>query len=109
MVSDAKGVPLAYVHCRDDLQSVRFAHNHLTSDEARRIASGIAQLPEFMMQRKDFHQRGNGQSVAQRAATMSRLKDRLRHEIVAGRKQLLTIFISETLNIFHTASHPTLS
>jgi hypothetical protein len=61
VVSDAKGVSLAYVHCRDDLEGVRFAHNHLTSDEARRIANGIARLPEFMMQRKDFHQRGNGQ------------------------------------------------
>jgi hypothetical protein len=54
-------VPLAYVHCRDDLEGVRFAHNHLTSDEAHRIANGIARLPEFMMQRKDFHQRGSGQ------------------------------------------------
>jgi hypothetical protein len=61
VVRDAKGVPLAYVPCRDDLQSIGFAHNHLTSDEARRIANGIARLPEFMMQRKDFHQRGNGQ------------------------------------------------
>ena len=34
---------------------------HLTSGEARRIAHGIARLPEFMMLRKDFHQRGNGQ------------------------------------------------
>jgi hypothetical protein len=50
VVSDAKGVPLAYVHCRDDLQGVRFAHNHLTSDEARRIANGIARLSEFMIQ-----------------------------------------------------------
>ena len=33
VVSDAKGVPLAYVHCRDDLQGIGFAHNHLTSDE----------------------------------------------------------------------------
>jgi hypothetical protein len=41
VVSDAKGVPLAYVHCRDDLQDIGFAHNHLTSDEAR-IANGIA-------------------------------------------------------------------
>jgi hypothetical protein len=61
VVSDAKGLPLAYVHCRDDLQGVRFAHNHLTSDEARRIANGIARLPEFMMQRKNFHQRGDGE------------------------------------------------
>jgi hypothetical protein len=31
VVSEAKAVPRAYVHCRDDLQGVRFAHNHLTS------------------------------------------------------------------------------
>jgi hypothetical protein len=61
VVSDAKGVPLAQVYCRDDLQGVRFAHNHLASDGARRIANGIARLPEFMMQRKDFHRRGEGQ------------------------------------------------
>ena len=61
VVSDAKGVPLAFVHCRDDVQGVRFAHNHLTSDEARWIANGIARLPEFMMQRKDCHQRGGGE------------------------------------------------
>jgi hypothetical protein len=42
-VSDAKGVPLAYVSCRDDLESVRFAHHRLKSDfKARRIANGIA-------------------------------------------------------------------
>lgn len=37
-----KGVPVAYVPCRNDLQGVRFAHNHLTSDEARRIANGAS-------------------------------------------------------------------
>jgi hypothetical protein len=58
VVSEAKGVALAYVHCRDDLQGIDFAHNHLTSEEARRIANGIARLPELMMQRKDFNQRG---------------------------------------------------
>jgi hypothetical protein len=61
VITDAKGVPLAYVPCRDDLEGIGFAHNHLTSDEARRIANGIAWLPELMMQRKDFHQRGSGQ------------------------------------------------
>jgi hypothetical protein len=61
VVSDAKGVPLAYVRCRDDLQDIGFAHNYLTSDEARRIANGIARLPECMMQRRDFHERGNGE------------------------------------------------
>jgi hypothetical protein len=61
VINDAKDVPLAYVPCCDDLEGVRFAHNHLTSDEARCVANGIARLPEFMMQRKNFHQRSNGQ------------------------------------------------
>jgi hypothetical protein len=34
VVSDAKGMPVAYVPCRGDLQGVRFAHNHLTSRSA---------------------------------------------------------------------------
>jgi hypothetical protein len=42
---------------RDDLEGIRFIHNHPTSDEARRIATGIARLPEFMMQQKDFQYR----------------------------------------------------
>lgn len=60
VVNDANGVPLALVPCRDDLQAIRYAHNRLTSDEARRIANGIARLPEFMMQRKRFCSRGGG-------------------------------------------------
>jgi hypothetical protein len=42
-------------------KGIGFAHNHVTSDEARLIARGIARLPEFMLQRKDFHQRGGGE------------------------------------------------
>jgi hypothetical protein len=61
VISDAKGVPLAYVPCREDLKDVIYAYNHLTSDEARRIANAISRLPEFMLQRKDFHQRGSGE------------------------------------------------
>jgi hypothetical protein len=34
---------------------------HLTSDEARRIANGVARLPDFMMQRKGFCSRGGGE------------------------------------------------
>lgn len=59
-VQDANGIPLVYVPCCDDLQGVRYAHSRLTSDEARRIANGVARLPEFMMQRKGFYPRGGG-------------------------------------------------
>jgi hypothetical protein len=59
-VRDANGFRLVSVHCRDDLQKWSFGHDHLTSDEARRIAKAIARLPEFLMQRDGFHQRGGG-------------------------------------------------
>lgn len=61
-VLDANGIRLAHVYARDDLRRAGFGQylEHLTTDEARRIANGIARLPEFMMLRKDFHQRGNG-------------------------------------------------
>jgi len=60
VVVDGNGVPLAIVPYRDDMQGVPFAHNRLTSDEARRIAKGIARLPDFMMQRASFNPRGGG-------------------------------------------------
>jgi hypothetical protein len=61
-VLDANGIRLAHVYARDDLHRLQFGQylEHLTSDEARRIATGIARLPDFMMQRKDFHRRGAG-------------------------------------------------
>lgn len=61
-VLDANGIRLAHVFARDDLHRAQFGQyfEHLTSDEARRIANGIARLPEFMMLRKDFHARGSG-------------------------------------------------
>jgi hypothetical protein len=39
-IKDANGISLAYVYCRDDLLKQRWGHSleHLTSDEARRIA-----------------------------------------------------------------------
>jgi hypothetical protein len=59
-VRDANGFRLALVLFRDDLQKWSFGHSHLTSDEARRIANAIARLPEFLMQRRGFYQRGGG-------------------------------------------------
>jgi hypothetical protein len=59
-IRDANGFRLASVHCRDDLQKWSFGHSHLTSDEARRIALGIARLPELLMQRRGFYARGGG-------------------------------------------------
>jgi len=47
-VCDANGVRLAAVYCRDDLKRYSFGAEHLTTDEARRIASAIARLPEFL-------------------------------------------------------------
>jgi hypothetical protein len=59
-IRDANGFRLATVHCRDDLQKWSFGHSHLTSDEARRITTAIARLPELLMQRRGFHSRGGG-------------------------------------------------
>jgi hypothetical protein len=59
-VRDANGLRLALVYFRDDLQKWSFGHSHLNSDEARRIAKAIARLPEFLMQRRGFYQRGSG-------------------------------------------------
>jgi hypothetical protein len=59
-VVDANGITVASVPCRDDLQKWSFGSGHLTSDEARRIARGIARLPELLMQRRGFYPRGSG-------------------------------------------------
>jgi len=62
VVRDANGFPLACVYCRDDLHKAgwSFAHGRLTSDEARRIAAGIARLPELLGFRVGFYPRGGG-------------------------------------------------
>jgi hypothetical protein len=61
-VRDANGIQLAAIYCRDDLHRQKWANylEHLTSDEARRIAKGIARLPEFMMHHPGFYSREGG-------------------------------------------------
>jgi hypothetical protein len=59
-VYDANGILLAVVLCRDDLQRWSFGHAYLSSDEARRIAKAIARLPEFLLPRQGFCERGGG-------------------------------------------------
>lgn len=61
-VTDAKGITVAWVYCRDHLHKYQFDDywRHLTLDEARRIAKAIARIPELLMQRQNFCQRGGG-------------------------------------------------
>jgi hypothetical protein len=59
-VQGANGVTLAWIFCRDDEMRYSFGASKLTSDEARRLANGIARLPEFMAQRRGFFERGSG-------------------------------------------------
>jgi hypothetical protein len=61
-VRDANGVRLATLYCRDDLHRMQWAdyHQYLTSDEARRIAKGIARLPEFLLRYPGFYSRDGG-------------------------------------------------
>lgn len=62
VVTDANGVVLASIYCRDDLHASKFDdyNKHLTSDEARRIAKAIARLPELLIKRRGFESRGRG-------------------------------------------------
>jgi hypothetical protein len=56
IVQDANGISLAHIYCRDDPHRQQWADylQHLTADEARRIAKGIARLPEFLMHHAGF-------------------------------------------------------
>lgn len=58
-IKDANGLTLACVYSRDDLHANQwsFAHQYLTSDEARRIAKAIARVPDFLRTYPEFEQR----------------------------------------------------
>jgi len=46
--------------CQDDAQRYSFGGGKLSSDEARRIGTAIAHIPEFLMPRQGFYRRGGG-------------------------------------------------
>ncbi len=47
-IVDANGVAVAYVYAVDERRRIALEHDALTHDEARRIARGIARLPDLM-------------------------------------------------------------
>jgi hypothetical protein len=50
-VEDSHGIALVYIYARDDLAKGTTGNAWLTSDEARRIAVGIARLPELLVKK----------------------------------------------------------
>ncbi len=50
-VTDANGVTVAYVYARDDLVGSTRGNSWLTTEEAWRIARGIAKLPLLLQRR----------------------------------------------------------
>ena len=59
-MKDANGLTLAWAYSRDDFHrnDWSFAYQHLTSDEARRIAKAIARIPDFLRTYDGFQTRG---------------------------------------------------
>jgi hypothetical protein len=55
-IDDAKGFPLAYVYFADDPER-RSVTGRMSRDEARRIAVGMAALPELRAELRD-HDKG---------------------------------------------------
>lgn len=54
VVEDGNGVRVAYVYAETNrMQSASYAGEKLTPDEARRIAAGIARLPDLMATRRE--------------------------------------------------------
>ena len=52
IVRDANNFPVAYVYFETE-PGRRAAANLMTKDEARKIAAGIAKLPELLMRARD--------------------------------------------------------
>ena len=52
-IEDAKGFPLAYVYFADDPER-RSVTGRMSRDEARRIAIGMAALPDLRMALRDY-------------------------------------------------------
>ncbi len=55
-VVDAEGKRLAYVYGLDPKELAAAGHERLTKDEARRVASNIAKLPELLGERQEEYQ-----------------------------------------------------
>ena len=47
-IVDANGVAVAYVYAVDERRRIALGNDALTHDEARRIARGIARLPDLL-------------------------------------------------------------